>query len=159
MGQPAIWTTSTARNYKYKWFVQSEFLDLNWHFNSYVWEEEIFITYICTHICRFMYKFYTKPFPLSYYLNIGIQTQFLSPSETTDSSGLRIFLNIKTNYPISLPINSISISEPASVACLLAVPCIMACLQSSLKSQQRQGSKKNKLSNLLGGFGNAGIFP
>ena len=159
MGQPAIWTTLTARNYKYKWFVQSEFLDLNWHFNSCVWEEEIFITYICTHICRFMYKFYTKPFPLSYYLKYWDSNPI--PFSIWDNRLLWFedIFKYKTNYPISLPINSISISEPASVACLLAVPCIMACLQSSLKSQQRQGSKKNKLFNLLGGFGNAAIFP
>lgn len=66
-----------------------------------------------------MYTFYTKQFPLNYYL---IQTQFHSLSETTDSSGFRIVLNIKTNYPISLPINLISISEAASVVCLLVAP-------------------------------------
>lgn len=63
----------------------------------------------------------SRQFPLNYYLK-NWDPNSIPFSETTDSSDLRIFLNIKTNYSISLPINSISISEAASVIHLLVAP-------------------------------------
>lgn len=65
------WAISTfkAKKCKYKWFVQADVLDLSWHFNACVWEKYIHIYYTYIHVhSRFMYTFYTKQFPLNYYL-------------------------------------------------------------------------------------------
>lgn len=116
----AIFTILKAKNCKYKHFVQTEFLDLNSCCNSCVWEEYIYYIHIHTQQIN-VYILY-KANSFHWTIIWGIQTQFHSLSETADSSGLRLFLNIKTNYPISLPINPISIPDSASVVHLSVVP-------------------------------------
>lgn len=118
----AIFTILKAKNCKYKHFVQTEFLDLNSCYDSCVWEEYIYYIHIHTHAQQINVYILYKADSFHWNTIWGIQTQFHSLSETADCSGLRLFLNIKTNYPISLPINPISIPDSASVVHLWVVP-------------------------------------
>lgn len=83
-----------------------------------MFERNIPITSVYTHIHHRFILYKADNFHRIIIEILGLKLNSV-PYLRQQTSTLRIFLNIKTNYPISLPINSISVSEAASAVHLL----------------------------------------